>query len=363
MKQSAGHAADPLQQAIDDLLRKIPERWVDFEHDDLSSTEHRAIFLLVAAGLVERRIGLCVCFAGQPKPIEFAIDASGEYGLVEAIDAVVSEMWTRWGPAFEAWKASEAKGSTPFRVTSSGLNRWRLTDQGVIARGDLDIHEPTSGAAKEVGSHLEVFHFVTRTGPYASRPGIRGAGRLVGLNDPDRSSGITAEAIPVKVVNSQEIAATFCDLVVPEITKSIEKVDFGSSAAASKQKPSGAVQPGMSIQEAIAKAESHVKDHRGVFPGRNKLARIVGCSQSQMTKAINRSSYLKARRAEHNATQRGANRERQVSQPLDELAHDPDWKSKEGDRDSMLDQLAAEQQDDLDRQVAQSTRARRRKSP
>ena len=90
-----------LQITVESLLRSIPERWSDFDHDALASTEQRALFLLVAAGLVERRIGVRGEFAGQGPTVEFTIDATCEYGLVEAMEPVAAEMWTAWGPAFD----------------------------------------------------------------------------------------------------------------------------------------------------------------------------------------------------------------------------------------------------------------------
>lgn len=54
---------------------------------------------------------------------------------------------------------------------------------------------------------------------------------------------------------------------------------------------------GMTWQTAKEKAEQHVK--RNGFPGVNALAKIVGCVPSTMSKAIKRSSCLKARMAVH----------------------------------------------------------------
>jgi len=90
-----------LHQSTESLLRTIPERWHDFDHDDLTATEQQALFLLAAARLVERRISVKGEFAGQAPAIEFTIDVTGEYGIVEAMEPLVAEMWTKWGRAFE----------------------------------------------------------------------------------------------------------------------------------------------------------------------------------------------------------------------------------------------------------------------
>jgi len=221
-----------LDDAVASLLRSIPERWADFDHDALSRTEQQDLFLLVAAGLVERRIGVRGEFAGQAPAIEFTIDATGEYGVVEALDPVVAEMWTKWGPAFEAWRASDAKDSTPFRFTRTGLDRWRLTEQGVLARGDLDIQAPSEGAAAFVGSYQRTIEFVTRTGHQANRPNVRGEGRLVEMRTPEVDGEAKPTPAPVSLANSEELAAAFRDALLPEIVEALQSQRHADDANA-----------------------------------------------------------------------------------------------------------------------------------
>ena len=45
-------------------------------------------------------------------------------------------------------------------------------------------------------------------------------------------------------------------------------------------------------------AKEHVKKHGGFFPGRNELAKIIGCSPDTMPKMLKNSAHLKARRTE-----------------------------------------------------------------
>lgn len=212
-----------LSAVVKSLLHSIPERWTDFAHDALSHTEQNAMFLLIAAGLVERRIGVRGEFAGLAPAVEFTIDATGEYGLVEAMEPVAVEMWTKWGPAFEAWKASDAGGSTPFRFTRTGLDRWRLTEQGIIARGDLDIEAPNPGAAAVVGSYQRAIEFITRTGHQADRPSVRGEGRLVEMIVVDSPPGSTNPPTPISLANSPELAAAFRDIVVPALAEALDQ--------------------------------------------------------------------------------------------------------------------------------------------
>ncbi len=231
--------------AVESLLRSIPERWSDFDHDTLASVEQRALFLLVAAGLVERRIGVRGEFAGQAPAVEFTIDATGEYGLVEAMEPVAAEMWTRWGPAFEAWNTSDTKESTPIRFTKTGLDRWRLTEFGVMARADLDIEAPSPAAAAVVGSYQRTIEFVTRTGHQTGRPGVRGEGRLVEMKTRDAGEDATPRPAPVSLENSQELAAAFRDLVVPAMAEALRGVTGSPGTPVSETPVGGAENEGI----------------------------------------------------------------------------------------------------------------------
>jgi len=229
---------DPLASAVESLLRTIPERWADFDHDALASTEQRALFLLVAAGLVERRIGVRGEFAGERPTVEFTIDATGEYGLVEAMEPVAAEMWTAWGPAFEAWSASDTKTTTPFRFAKTGLDRWRLTEFGVMARSDLDVEAPSPEAAAVVGSYQRTIEFVTRTGHQTERPSVRGEGRLIEVKTRDAGEDAKPTPAPVSLANSEELAAAFRDLVVPAMAEAL-RGGTGSAGVPVSKTPAG----------------------------------------------------------------------------------------------------------------------------
>ena len=226
MTAAGGPTGSHQLDAIKFLLRTIPERWQDFEQDDLTATEQQALFLLIAAGLVERRISVCVEFAGEAPSIEFSIDITGEYGLVEAMEAVVAEMWTKWGPLFESWKASEAAGSSPFRFTQPRTDRWRLTEHGIMARDDLNINAPSEGSAAFVGSYQRVMEYITRTGHQVDRPIVAGKGRLVDLKCSETPT--EAKAMPVSIANSPELAVAFREELIPAFAEALR--EFASSS-------------------------------------------------------------------------------------------------------------------------------------
>jgi len=80
----------------------------------------------------------------------------------------------------------------------------------------------------------------------------------------------------------------------------------GQVAQALPQADSPAIgKAGMAWQDAMKRAEEHVRAHGGAFPSVKRLAEIVGCSRPTIDKAIQKSAYLKARRAEAKSKQSG----------------------------------------------------------
>lgn len=244
------HGDPNVEAAIVGLLRSIPERWAECDRDGLTQAEQHALFLLVAAGMVERRVGICGHFAGETPSIEFTIEATGEYGLVDSLESVAAEMWTKWGSFYGAWRASGAKDSTPFRFTKTGLDRWRLTESGVLARSDLDIEAPSGDAVAFVGSYQRTIEFVTRTGHQTDRPGVRGEGRLVEMKTGERSDDAKPTPAPVSLANSEELAAAFRDLVVPAMAEALRGTVRSTGAPLSESPTGDAGNEGIGVGDA-----------------------------------------------------------------------------------------------------------------
>lgn len=91
-------------QAIQSLLRCIPDKWQHVDTDQLSVAEQQAILRLVGAGLVERRNTIRLDMAGQGEAFEATIAVTGEAGLLQAIEPVLAESWIRWSGAIEDWR-------------------------------------------------------------------------------------------------------------------------------------------------------------------------------------------------------------------------------------------------------------------
>lgn len=118
----------------------------------------------------------------------------------------------------------------------------------------------------------------------------------------------------------------------------------------------GGIGGGMSAEQARTEAERMVRANAGKWPGLNNLARRIGCSTATVTKAVENSTYLKARRAEREAGKPKAGRT--VS-----LAYDPKDTTADGPADvaerNELSRLTAEQRAEALRDERQYQKAAR----
>jgi len=203
-------AADFIQTAVAALLSRVPERWEEYDGDSLTATESQALFLLVAAGMVERRIRFRAWMHKHPVAVEATVTATGEYGFAEAMEPVLASMWTDWKDAFLAWRNGEARGAPSMVTEHLKPDEWRLTDQGALARADLN------------GGNAHVaLDFVLRRGFFDGKPRsiveagrrrtsrrepVPGSGRLVSMR---KVPAETASPAAVTVTNWDEAAAAF----------------------------------------------------------------------------------------------------------------------------------------------------------
>ncbi|WP_169981222.1 hypothetical protein [Tautonia rosea] len=167
MSETDAPVGDPLEQGIGHLLRTVPETWAEFDPDSLSESEEQALMLLTAAGMIGRRVTFRLQMFGHSEAVEATISLTGEYGLVEAMDSLSSGMWDVWRDIFERRKAGDQKDEPAFHCERVGKEQWRLTDQGVLARSDLDE-----------GEESRVFDFVLRRGFFNGQPRLMPDGRL-----------------------------------------------------------------------------------------------------------------------------------------------------------------------------------------
>lgn len=371
-----------LAKAIEDLLRRIPDKWQRVDTDQFSVTEEQAILRLVGAGLVERRNTIRLDMAGQNEGFEATIAVTGEAGLLQAIEPALAESWSRWSRAIEDWRRRTGAASRPFRVTKIGGDEWRLTEHGLLARADLRVPlDPKLSRehAAVIASRERVIDFVMKAGALEDRPPVHGTGQLVSFRSVAAETTAPPATPPtthVNLTNAADIAAAFRDAIMPMV----EAIVNGSGRDSSGGSARASHADTMTWQDAMSLAEAHVKKHGGFFPGRNELARIVGCGSSTMTKAIERSGYLKARRkeaekakkarevgssethgetfAEARAAQEAVDARIDAGEPLD--AYHAGDEDTPGDRDEIIAKLAAEQRAERVREDRQHKVAKKR---
>jgi hypothetical protein len=173
MPQGASDDAT-IEIAIAGLVRRIPETWTDFDRDSLTETEERALFLLVAAAMVEKRMAFRLRFIGHPIAVHATVTATGEYGFAEAMEQVAAGAWQQWRVELEHRPSNETPA---FLCERLGIDQWRLTHGGVQARGDLEAGDPAP-----------VFDFVLKRGFFDGEPRLLPGGR-VSRREPVRGRG------------------------------------------------------------------------------------------------------------------------------------------------------------------------------
>ena len=110
----------------------------------------------------------------------------------------------------------------------------------------------------------------------------------------------------------------------------------------------------MSWEDAKKKAEQYVK--RNGYPGFKPLVRAIGCGVGTLKKAIERSTYLTARKAEHEAKRKGKPHET----PLTGVVLDNAVQSTESDPSDVLASKEARLKELVDEQGVDMRRDARR---
>jgi hypothetical protein len=214
-------SAEMLEAAVADLLRLIPETWQAYRPDDLSETKAQALFMLTAAGRVERRDRLRLRMLNHPLAAEATITVTGEYGAVEALESLIASLWQDWQSAYIKWRHSEMGDAEFCHSERREPSEWRLTDQGVIARKNLD-------AGKK--EQCVVFDFVLKRGFFRNRDPVRGVGSLVKI---DKVKADSAAPGAVNIANWHEGGDALVQALGPLITKGFEAMQAHAFALTS----------------------------------------------------------------------------------------------------------------------------------
>ena len=170
-----------------------------------------------------------------------------------------------------------------------------------------------------------------------------------------------------ELMRKAENLARVLRLNAVECTEMVEARDMASSAKQQQHTPENrdasendeqqapAIgKAGITWQDAMKLAEKHVRAHGGAFPSVKRLAEIVGCSRPTMDKAIDKSSFLRAKKAE--AQNRKSVRTVALSDPAIEEASEAQYDANE------LANLIDEQKIDMAQEERQAQAARKRRS-
>lgn len=218
MPPKSSDEAIPLRKSIERLLQVIPEVWLTVNLDALSSFDQRALFLLVAAGMVERRIAMRVRSSITSFDADVELTATGECGFAQAMEPISARMWAEGSAAYEEWYKSH--GKFPPHLCEVVGNSWRLTDQGVIARNDL------MGTTRD---RQTVFEFVLKQGFFCIRPQVHGAGHMIRLTRTDNQQKPTnLVPAPVAIDNWGEGARQFAEQFLSAFGKAMQERSEGA---------------------------------------------------------------------------------------------------------------------------------------
>ncbi len=162
LKIEPQHAA----QALARILNMVGETWTTISPHQLTKLDEKAIYWLVAAGMLERQMTLQLRHIGEPTYFEATINVTGEGGFGEAMQPVHARSYEKWFDAWEKWMESPNAAASPYTTQKLNLGETlRLTDQGMIARDDM-----------RAGNTKVVVEFALKQGFFANRPPSRGTG-------------------------------------------------------------------------------------------------------------------------------------------------------------------------------------------
>lgn len=128
---------DMFGQAVVELLGKISETWQEYIPDDLTDIQSQTLGKLVGAGMVEGRNQIRLRMHTHTVMADATIVFTGEDGFCEAIEPLVASLWTDWEESFRKWKDSDTSDAPSGHCERLEPSEWRLTDQGVQARRDI----------------------------------------------------------------------------------------------------------------------------------------------------------------------------------------------------------------------------------
>jgi hypothetical protein len=208
-----------VEEAILQLLKRIPERWEELDPEALSAVEEEALVLLTGAGLVERRFSIRLSLIGHQMQIEAKASATGEHGLIEAMEPVLRKAWDAWADFYKEHAEGPEEERPTFFCEQTGPESWRLTDQGALALQDI-----------EAGDTKVVLDFVLKRTLVFMGKVVPGKGRA------EKITAIEGESVPAKVevTNLGELSGPMAQMA-NVMQEAFEKMAASNTGAATKK--------------------------------------------------------------------------------------------------------------------------------
>ena len=195
----------PSPQAVDaamELLPRVPKTWGGVP--ELSDLESQGLGLLVAGGLVERKLPMRLRSVGDERVVAISFRFTGQAGLAQAMEPGLAEAWDLWE---KAWK----EGKKTYVESPGDAGEWRLTADGQGAARQL-----AEGKVRYLYDFLRTPGVPDMEGKPPDRQFVPGIARRVvaGEGHVERLEVVNAGSGPlsVRVENLAEVSAPLGDI-------------------------------------------------------------------------------------------------------------------------------------------------------
>lgn len=223
---------DSLAETVSKLLRLAPDQWADIPFEESTDEEILAIRKLTEAGFIEQRVTVRIQIPGIDPAYRITFEATGEFGGEYALRAVKQDWWARWGKHLEV--LAQELGKPVELIVIPERIQWRITDQGRLARADLEKGEqcPIDFALKR--GFFDGRPRLLPDGRSTCRQPVPGHGHLVSIeNVQDKPLAVDV----AKFSAASELAQAFAKEFAPVIKAALAETRAAGTGHGSEGQP------------------------------------------------------------------------------------------------------------------------------